>query len=247
MATVNMDLLPASDRARNGEAIAAGARVVPDGRRKAAGPPEDRLREAEAAGSDEATSEEVAASETEPSAAKPSSPDMLDGQIDATVDGASLARRHQAEIWRYLRFLGCDDAQAEDVTQETFLAVLRKPPDSSDAAAVRAYLRSVARNTFLALLRRTSREAEFDLDAAEAVWAETHPRDGGDERLAALDDCLATLEGRARQAIDLAYRESRSRADIAAVLEMTEDGVKSLLRRTRDVLRQCVERKLSRG
>ncbi|MEX2186908.1 MAG: sigma-70 family RNA polymerase sigma factor [Pirellulales bacterium] len=184
------------------------------------------------------------ASDSSDDAAAHSPADSIDANLDTCLDGASLARRHQAEIWRYLRFLGCDHGQAEDVTQETFLAVLKKPPDCRDAAAVRAYLRTVARNTFLALLRKTRREAEFDLDAAEQIWADTHPRDGGDERLAALDDCLAALEGRARQAIDLAYRESKSRGDIAAALDMSEDGVKSLLRRTRDVLRQCVDRKV---
>ena len=84
-----------------------------------------------------------------------------------------------------------------------------------------------------------------DLDAAEQIWAETHPRDGGNERLSALDDCLAQLEGRAKQAIDLSYRENNSRAAIATKLEMTEDGIKSLLRRTREILRQCIERKLN--
>jgi RNA polymerase sigma-70 factor (ECF subfamily) len=159
----------------------------------------------------------------------------------------SLVRRHQAEIWRYARFLGASDPQAEDITQETFLAVLRKPPLSNEPAAVRAYLRTIARNLYLVLLRKSSRQSEFDLDAAEQMWAETHPRDGGDERLSALDDCLAALDGRAKQAIDLAYRENQSRSAIAVKLEMTEDGIKSLLRRTRDVLRQCVERKVSGG
>lgn len=157
----------------------------------------------------------------------------------------SLVGRHQAEIWRYVRFLGAGDAQADDVVQDTFLAVLKKPPSCREPAAVRAYLRMIARNAFLASLRKTNRQAEFDLDAAEQIWAQTHPRDGGEERLSALDDCLGQLDGRAKQAIDLAYRENQSRADIAAKLEMSDDGVKSLLRRTRDVLRQCVERKIN--
>ncbi len=214
MATVNMDMLPATDQ-RNCETVSSDETDVQSAPRDLGD------LAAEARGSSQATSLEV------------------------QHIGASLVRRHQSEIWRYLRFLGCQDAQADDVTQETFLAVLKKPPTSRDLAAVRAYLRSVARNTFLALLRKTSREAEFDLDAAERIWAESHPRDGGDQRLAALDDCLDQLEGRARQAIYLAYRDTKSRSDIAATLEMSEDGVKSLLRRTRDVLRQCVERKVS--
>ena len=58
-------------------------------------------------------------------------------------------------------------------------------------------------------------------------------------------DCVEQLEGRAKRVIDLTYRENQSRADIAVATDMTESGVKSLLRRTRDVLRQCVERKIA--
>jgi DNA-directed RNA polymerase specialized sigma24 family protein len=52
------------------------------------------------------------------------------------------------------------------------------------------------------------------------------------------------VNGRARQAIDLFYRDNRSRTEIGQTLEMTEDGVKSLLRRTREILRKCVEEKV---
>ena len=38
-----------------------------------------------------------------------------------------LARRHQAGVWRYLRLLGCAPDLADDLVQETFLQVLRRP------------------------------------------------------------------------------------------------------------------------
>lgn len=204
------------------------------------------LRNGRAASLAEATSNGEPAERPKPIAADEPIVSRADSPPDVPpLDLPSLVARHQAEIWRYVRFLGCDDAQADDVVQETFLAVLKKPPSCREPAAVRAYLRMIARNALLASFRKTNRQAEFDLDAAERIWAETHPRDGGEERLSALDDCLGQLDGRAKQAIDLAYRENQSRADIAAKLDMSEDGVKSLLRRTRDVLRQCVERKIN--
>ena len=61
--------------------------------------------------------------------------------------------------------------------------------------------------------------------------------------VAAVADCLQHVDGRARQAIDQAYRDRRSRVEIARNLQMKPDGVKSLLRRTRELLRQCIERK----
>ncbi len=41
-------------------------------------------------------------------------------------DFAGLVRTHQVGVWRYVRFLGAEAAEADDLTQETFLA-LRAP------------------------------------------------------------------------------------------------------------------------
>lgn len=171
-------------------------------------------------------------------------------QAAACAFGPEFVRRHQDDVWWYLRFLGCQEAEASDLAQETFLAVLRKPPADLGPAALRVFLRTVARNKFVESLRKHRREAEFDLDAAEQAWAATQTTasqtaEGSDAWLEALGDCVEQLEGRAKQVIDLTYRENQSRADIAAAVDMSESGVKSLLRRTRDVLRQCVERKVN--
>ena len=68
--------------------------------------------------------------------------------------------------------------------------------------------------------------------------------DDGDTWIESLRECVERLSGRGREAIDLNYREELSREEIAQRLAMTPDGVKTLLRRTRAVLRQCVERKV---
>jgi RNA polymerase sigma-70 factor (ECF subfamily) len=143
-----------------------------------------------------------------------------------------------------LRYLGSSESQADDLAQETFLAVLEKPFEQRCEEATAAYLRTVARNRFLALVRKEKNgPTAADLQFAEEVWSQTAGA-GTDEYLDSLDDCLSELTERARRAIELRYRDDRSRADIAAALEMTEDGAKTLLRRTRDVLRECVERKV---
>src|SRR6186997_2559087 len=64
-------------------------------------------------------------------------------------DLAEAADAHRLGIWRYLRFLGCDDAAADDLTQETFLAVARGAGNGDAVRDVPAYLRGIARNLFL--------------------------------------------------------------------------------------------------
>ena len=61
-------------------------------------------------------------------------------------DPRKLVETYQAGIWRYLRALGCSVAEADDLTQETFLAVFQRPFDDFDPRATGAYLRRVAFN-----------------------------------------------------------------------------------------------------
>lgn len=160
----------------------------------------------------------------------------------AEQDVVALVQAHQAEVWRYLRYLGASAELADDLTQETFLQLLRAPYQERGPVARAAWLRTVARNLYVKAFRRPP-FAVAELDAIEAAWTGFAGDDQGDAAVLALRACVAELQGRARDAIRLCYEEKRSRRDIAARLGLGEDGVKSLLARTRLVLRECVERR----
>lgn len=157
-------------------------------------------------------------------------------------DVARLVRAHQAAVWRYVRFLGASAELADDLVQEAFLQLLRAPFVERSHRETAGWLRRVARNLFVRSFRRPPFEL-VDLDAIEATWERFARDDGGDEALAHLRRCLDGLPGRAREAVRLHYEERRSRQAIGSQLGMTEDGVKSLLRRARAALRACVQRK----
>ncbi|HLQ37550.1 MAG TPA: hypothetical protein VK348_07100, partial [Planctomycetota bacterium] len=63
---------------------------------------------------------------------------------------------------------------------------------------------------------------------------------------AALRACVERLDGRARRAVELSYGigadDPSSRARVAVELGMKENGVKTLLQRVRQTLRECVQR-----
>jgi RNA polymerase sigma-70 factor (ECF subfamily) len=174
-------------------------------------------------------------------------------QDRVTHDLAELIDVHQAGVWRYLRYLGASPPEADDLTQETFLELARGRFEHRSAGETAAYLRTTARHALLQARRRLRRgPVVLDLAAAEGVWnALVAPVDTSDsnDRWALLIDaarrCVEGLEGRSRQAIELSYREQRTRDDCAAALGMTPDGVKTLLRRTREALRACIERRVA--
>lgn len=166
---------------------------------------------------------------------------MPEPRTIAEQDVTRLVQRHQVEVWRYLRYLGATAELADDLVQETFLQLLRAPYEDRGEAACAAWLRTVARNLYIKAFRRPPFETT-ELDQIDAAWAAFAGNDSGGERLQKLRACLERLDGRARQAVRLHYEERRSRRDIGARLGIGDDGVKSLLRRTRDLLRACIER-----
>ncbi len=156
-----------------------------------------------------------------------------------------LVKSHQAGLWRYLRYLGCGADEADDYVQETFLRVWRRPFIDAGPAAATSYLRTVARNLFFDAARRAKvRPAIVDLEAADEAFAGYERDDGGEGYRAALRACLGRLADRARRALALFYGEERPREAVGAALGMTADGVKTLLRRAREALRECIERKV---
>jgi RNA polymerase sigma-70 factor, ECF subfamily len=162
------------------------------------------------------------------------------------MDLASLVREHQADVWRYLRYLGAAAEDADDLTQETFLAVARAPFDQRSRVETAAYLRTAARNQLLMLRRKQGRQiCTVELAAAEDVWSAAAPSGSLDEFLDALGVCCANLAGRTREVVNRFYRDGQGREEIAAEFDMSVDGIKSLLRRTRASLRECIERRMN--
>jgi RNA polymerase sigma-70 factor, ECF subfamily len=156
-----------------------------------------------------------------------------------------LMEEHQADVWHFLRFLGCEEALADDLTQDTFLYVYRKPIVEISRAATAAYLRRTARSLMIDRLRRQKREVTLDLNALEQAWADMTPEGHHEDRLALLQRCLDKLAARAREAIDLKYAQDRTEAEVAKCLDTTLDAAKALLKRARQQLRECVERQLT--
>ena len=156
---------------------------------------------------------------------------------------AGLIDTHQHAVWRYLRLLGADADEADDLMQEAFLAVdaaLRRGTELRDAGAV---VRGAARNLLLATRRKARREpiAQQWADAVDA-FVTTAPEALEDARLERLRRCLAQLGGRAREAGQLHHCDGVSLDETARLMELGLEGARSLLARARRALRDCIER-----
>lgn len=168
--------------------------------------------------------------------------------MSSEIDPAQLIADHQVGLWRYLRALGCESNEAEDLTQETFLAVLRKPFEYYGKAAAASYLRKVAYHRFISARRKTSKEVLTDeLERIDENWSRwlTQSQNDGSEAIDFLKECLRQLTKRAHWALEMRFRDKLTRVEIAKNLEITEHGAKNLMQRAKQKLRDCIEGKLS--
>ena len=164
----------------------------------------------------------------------------------AGFDAARLIQTYQAGIWRYLRALGCEASLADDLTQDTFLAVLQRPFQEVNRAATTAYLRKTALNMLISHERRAGRvRATEKIELLDQTWTRWAGNDDGEAVLLHLRDCLGHLTERARLALEMRFRGEHSREEIAVALEITEHGAKNLMQRAKQQLRDCIERKIT--
>ena len=167
---------------------------------------------------------------------------------DVSWDASVLITNHQAGVWRYLRSIGCDHSLADDLTQETFVAVLRKPFVQVSPAATSSYLRRVAYHLLVLFRRRQKRVViTSEMDQLDLQWMRWAGIDGdGSDLTEALEDCFRRLTKRAQLSLKMRFGENATRELIAKELGISEHGAKNLMQRAKMQLKQCLDGKLNR-
>lgn len=124
---------------------------------------------------------------------------------------------------------------AEDVTQETFLRLVRTGPRFRDGEHCRAWLLRVAMNCAADLHRSAWRRHTRPLEEAEQLAAVPEETAGG------VMEAVLALPERYRAVVHLYYYEELSAAEIAAILGKREGTVNTRLCRARAMLRAKLE------
>jgi RNA polymerase sigma-70 factor, ECF subfamily len=155
-----------------------------------------------------------------------------------------LYRRHAAGVYRYVYAVLGNHADAEDVTQQTFLNAYRAMAQGTKPRKAENWLVTIAHNEVRRHLRKThGRPMEVELDEQ---FADLAP-DGGDPSLADVLRALQHLPPSQRAALVRREFEGRSYAEIAEILEVTPDALEGLLFRARRGLAEQLEGALTCG
>jgi RNA polymerase sigma-70 factor (ECF subfamily) len=148
--------------------------------------------------------------------------------------GDELVSRHWDGIARFFRHKIGDDGV--DLISQTFVACIES---SAPIENVKAFLFTVARRRLADLFRKRARTPELDLAASSLADLGTGLETAVDrkQRDHLLRTALARIPLDDQIALELAYFEGLGTRELAQVLEINENTVRSRLSRARDRLR----------
>ena len=141
-------------------------------------------------------------------------------------------------VWRCLQGLGVQRASLDDAAQDVFVIVYRRLPSYEGRSSLRTFLISIAVNHCRHHLRAAARRRKALARFAEDVdLAMSDSPDVQGQRLAdALARALDELPPDQRAVFVLAAIEGRSGAEIATILDVPENTVRTRLLRARQKL-----------
>jgi RNA polymerase sigma-70 factor (ECF subfamily) len=154
--------------------------------------------------------------------------------------GEQLFRRYFAQLNRFFR--NKTDSGVEDLIQTTFLACIEARDRFRQASSFRTYLFGIAHNQLRAHYRKQQRNVDFEHSSIVDLGASpTGPLSQRDEQ-AALLRALRSIPFDYQVMLELSYWEELSGPEIAEVLGLPANTVRSRLSRARAALREALER-----
>src|SRR6184192_3210468 len=161
------------------------------------------------------------------------SDEMLIGRI---ANGDRLAMqvlyaRYHVRVFRFVVRLVRDEATAEDVISEVFLDVWRQAGRFEGRSAVSTWMLAIARFKALSALRR---RPDQELDD-RTIGASEDPSDDPaaalekKDKSAMIRKCLTGLSAEHREIVDLVYYHEKSVEEVAEIVGIPENTVKTRL------------------
>lgn len=158
---------------------------------------------------------------------------MLEFQSGSRAAFEELFARYRDPLYGFFRRRVASRDRAEDLTQETFLAVIRATERYQPRALVRTYLYGIALRLVYAERRKESK------NHPQAGWEPGV--DGGADEALWVRQALARLDSSEREILMLREYEQLSYAEIGELLRVPVNTVRSRLFRSRMALKEYLE------
>ena len=163
-----------------------------------------------------------------------------------------LMRRHNERVYRAARAILRNEAEAEDVMQQSYVNAYAHLRQFNRQAQFSTWLTRIVVNESLARVREKQRYEPLDEEQSNVEMLMKHDCSRSPEREAASEEFRALLEpaidrlpNGAREVFMLRDVEGMSTAEVSTTLDLSEDAVKARLARARASLRHDLTERTS--
>jgi len=182
----------------------------------------------------------------------------------AVMDGRGIFDAYHGRVYRFFKSRGFQEEEAEDLTQETFVRVFQNMDRLRSRASLDSWILRIAANQWKNEIRyrktgkRDAEEVALDVlgvedDAIERAAFDLRgvpsPLDETllAERLGATRKCVEALSPGMRRCLELHVFQERKYQEIADLLKLSIQTVKSHIHQARQRVAACVARRLAGG
>src|SRR5215469_5732372 len=154
----------------------------------------------------------------------------------------TLYNRHRVRVFRFAVRLVGDAASAEDIVSEAFVEVWRQAARFEKRSSVSTWIMSIARFKALSV-RRRRQEIELDENVAETVADQYSTPEQillETDRRAQLRACLSQRSPDHREIIDLVYYHDKTIEEVAEIVGVPKNTVKTRMFYARKRLAQML-------
>lgn len=173
------------------------------------------------------------------------------GLLQASINGNSAAfesivRKYQGLICAITYSATSDIEKSEELAQETFVRAWKNLKQLKDLSSFRAWLCTIARTTVKNHFRSQNRDLLHKAGSLDNAAAESSDTADPADNLVSMEEqtvvakALQDIPESYRQPLILFYRQEKSVKQVAELLELSEDNVRTRLSRGRKMLKEQV-------
>lgn len=154
-----------------------------------------------------------------------------------------LYGRYQVRVFRFILRKVRTEAVAEELTNEVFMEVWRNASRFEGRSSLSSWILGIAHNRAISSLRKR-RESELDEDSVGAIADDSDDPEVTAQKTdkgALLRQCMERLSDEHRTIIDLVYYHEKSIAEVAEIVDIPQNTVKTRMFYARKKLSEFLE------
>ena len=155
----------------------------------------------------------------------------MDCQSSSAKAMEMLVCRWQKRLWKYAYNMTGDAEAAWDITQESWLGIIKGLRKLQDPASFKAWAYRITTNKSIDWIKKKSTAGKVGLDEAQS-------HQHNDEKDIGLKELLEKLDIKKRAVLNLYYFEQLSVSEISIALKIPKGTVKSRLHNARIELKE---------